>query len=77
MSFAKIYDVVNIKELHKLIDFQRDGMSVRAPSVGDVATVIEVYTNPQGYELECSGKDGITIWLYAFALEEVELEVVG
>jgi hypothetical protein len=77
MSSVKIYDVVKIKKLHKPIDFQPDGTSVRAPIVGDVAAVIEVYTTPPGYELECTGKDGITIWLQAFTPEEVELEVVG
>lgn len=77
MSSVKIYDVVKIKELHKPVNFHPDGTSVRAPNVGDVASVIEVYTNPPGYELECSGKDGMTLWLYSFAPEEVELEVVG
>lgn len=77
MSSIKIYDVVRIKELRKPVDFQYDGTSVRAPSVGDVAAVIEVYSNPPGYELECSGKDGITIWLWSFAPEDVELEVVA
>ncbi|MDN4056462.1 hypothetical protein QPK32_25720 [Massilia sp. YIM B02763] len=74
---VKIYDVVKIKKLHKPGDFQPDGTSIRAPIVGDVATVVEVYSTPPGYELECSGRDGITIWLQAFAPEEVELEVVG
>jgi hypothetical protein len=45
--------------------------------IGDVAAVIEVYTTPPGYELECTGKDGITIWLHAFAPENIELEVIG
>jgi hypothetical protein len=74
---VKIYDVVKIKKLHKPVDFQPDGTSIRAPIVGDVAAVVEVYSNPPGYELECSGRDGITLWLQAFAPEEVELEVVG
>ena len=77
MSSIKIYDVVRIKELRQPVDFQPDGTSVRAPSVGDVAAVIEVYSNPPGYELECSGKDGITIWIWSFAPEDVELEVVA
>ena len=77
MSSVEIYDVVKIKALRQRIDFQPDGMSVRAPCVGDVATVLEVYRNPPGYELECSGKDGITLWLWAFAPEDVELDVVG
>jgi hypothetical protein len=77
MSSVKIYDVVEIKKLHRPIDFQADGTSVRAPIVGDVAAVIEVYTAPPGYELECSAQNGITIWLHAFAPEDVELEVIG
>lgn len=77
MSSIKIYDVVRLKELRKPVDFQPDDTSVRAPGVGDVAAVIEVYSNPPGYELECSGKDGITIWLWSFAPEDVELEVVA
>ncbi|MEW6023671.1 MAG: hypothetical protein AB1807_16195 [Pseudomonadota bacterium] len=77
MSSIQIYDVVRIKDLRQPVDFQPDGTSVRAPSVGDVAAVIEVYSNPPGYELECSGKDGITIWIWSFAPEDVELEVVA
>lgn len=48
MSSVQTYDVVKIKELHKPIDFQRDGTSFRAPCVSDVAIVIEVYINPAG-----------------------------
>jgi hypothetical protein len=77
MSSIKIYDVVRIKELRKRVDFQPDDTSVRAPRVGDVAAVIEVYRSPPGYELDCSGKDGITIWLWSFTPEDVELEVVA
>ncbi|WP_141832826.1 hypothetical protein [Herbaspirillum sp. SJZ107] len=77
MSSVKIYDVVTIKGLRKPIDFQPGDMNVRAPAIGDVAAVVEVYSNPPGYELECSGKDGVTIWLHAFAPEDVELEVIG
>ena len=77
MSSVKIYDVVKIEKIHRPIDFQLDGTSVRAPAVGDVAAVIEVHTTQPGYELECSGKDGITIWLHAFAPEEIELKKVG
>jgi hypothetical protein len=76
MSAVKLYDVVRITGLRRSIDFQPDGNSVRAPCIGDVATVLEVYRNPPGYELECCGPDGITIWLRSFALEDVELEVM-
>ena len=75
MSAPKIYDVVTIKALRKPIDFRPDGTSSRAPQVGDTATIVEVYQNPPGYELECNGSDGITTWLWAFAPEDVELVV--
>jgi hypothetical protein len=77
MSSIKIYDVVRIKKLRKPVGFRPDDIDVRAPRIGDVAAVVEVYSNPPGYELECNGKDGITIWLQAFAPEDVELEVVA
>lgn len=76
MNTFKIYDVVRVKELRKQFDFQLDDTSVCAPRVGDVATIVEVYHWPPGYELECSGEDGVTIWLHAFAPEEIELELV-
>ena len=56
------YDVVRITRV--LADPIRDDYSVnrRIPQAGDVATILEVYDNPEGYELECSdiepGKTG-------------------
>lgn len=76
ITSIKIYDVVRIKKLLKRVDFQPDDFNVRSPNVGDVATVVEVHINPPGYELECSGKDGVTMWLQAFAPEDIELELV-
>jgi len=68
------YDVVRIKALREPVHFEPDGTSRRAPQVGDVATIIEVYENPPGYELECSGSDGMTEWLYAFSPDAIEFE---
>ena len=76
MSPARLYDVVRITELRQPIDFQPDGISVRAPRVGDVATIVEIYRNPPGFELECSGRDGVTTWLWAFAPQDIGFEVV-
>ncbi len=47
----------------------------RWPAVGDVGTVLDVYTNPElGFEVECSNpSNGHTIWLAAMYPEELEL----
>jgi len=70
----ELYDVVRIKSLRVPMQVEPDGISTRAPRVGDVATVIEIHESPPGYELECSGSGGTTEWLRAFAPSDVELE---
>ena len=49
----------------------------RPPRVGDVAYVVEVYSNPPGYDLECVDADGDTEWLSSFSASEVVLEIVA
>ena len=49
----------------------------RPPQVGDVATVIDLYHHPLGYELECVSRQGETLWLESFTDEEISLELVG
>jgi hypothetical protein len=51
----------------------------RAPQVGDIAYVIELYDKPDpGYELECSNPaTGESIWQLAFKVGEIELERVA
>ena len=45
----------------------------RNPSVGDVGTVVEVYSDPIGYEVECcAAGDGITSWLEPMYPGEIE-----
>ncbi|SHG63732.1 hypothetical protein SAMN05428948_1386 [Massilia sp. CF038] len=73
----KLYDAVRIKGLSQPHVFESDCFNMRQPRVGDVAYVIEIYEGPPGYELECSGENGITEWLLAFSPEEVELEKVA
>lgn len=50
----------------------------RAPRIGDIATIIAVYDDPLGYELECSDpeRSGTTIWLHAFRASDVQLELL-
>jgi hypothetical protein len=49
----------------------------RSPQVGDIATVVDLYNHPLGYELECTTPQGKTLWLESFAHDEVSLELVG
>jgi hypothetical protein len=56
--------------------FRPDEFNRRAPQIGDVATIIEVYSDPPGYELECSNEHGITEWLAGFKADDIELELI-
>ncbi|KQL45222.1 hypothetical protein AN963_21500 [Brevibacillus choshinensis] len=63
MKFS-LYDVVRL-----LKDFSEEGVFK-----GEVATVVEVYTNPmEGYELEFVGDGGITKALFAVRPGDIEL----
>jgi len=75
MKFEQ-YDVVRILEIRASALSLDDAFDLRAPVIGDIATIIEVYNSPPGYELECSDSNGITQWLIAFSPDEVELELV-
>lgn len=70
MQKFSAYDVVRIERLPAR-DASDDAFNLRPPRVGDIATIIEIYTDPPGYELECSGQDGITQWLIAFSPGEM------
>jgi hypothetical protein len=75
MQFAQ-YDVVKIVLFLTRKHAQKDVFNKREPHVGDVATIIEIYTDPLGYELECCDEQGITEWMIAFGPDEIELELV-
>jgi hypothetical protein len=53
-----------------------DAFNLRQPAIGDVATIVEIYSNPPGYELERNDENGITQWLLAFGPDDVELDLV-
>jgi hypothetical protein len=71
------YDAVRIRRLPAHHQAANDAFNVRPPRVGDIAYIVDIYTDPPGYELECSDQDGITQWLIAFSPDEVELERIG
>lgn len=72
----KQYDVVELKALHVEASNVSDAFNLRRPAIGDVASIVEIYSNPPGYELECSDESGITQWLLAFGPDDVELDLV-
>lgn len=75
MSF-KQYDVVKVVALHALKQEIGHSFDLRPPRIGDIATIVEIYATPPGYELECSDKEGITQWLQAFAPGDIGLALV-
>jgi Domain of unknown function (DUF4926) len=71
------YDVVKIVEIINPAKAVKSEFDFRAPEVGDVATVVEVYSTPcLGYELECSDKEGITQWLVTFKPSELHVTLL-
>lgn len=75
MQFAQ-YDFVKIIRFLTKNPVQTNAFNKGEPHVGDVASIIEIYTDPLGYELECCDEQGITEWVIAFEPDEIELELV-
>ena len=70
----KQYDVVKIVELLNPAKALKSEFDFRAPKVGDIATIVEIYSTPcLGYELECCNKEGITQWLVTFEPSEINM----
>ena len=74
MKFAQ-YDVVRLAAILLPLTESDSVFNLCRPAVGDVATIVEIYSTPPGYELECSDGSGATQWLMAFAPNEIELEL--
>lgn len=75
----KQYDVVRILEILNPVKMNScgSGMGCSYPKVGDVGTIVEIYTDPcVGYDIECSDDDGVTQWLTVFEPSEIELELI-
>lgn len=66
MKFEQ-YDEVRLKKLHVPLTESVDEFNLRLPVLGDVATIVEIYSKPPGYELECSDSNG-THHMYAAAM---------
>jgi hypothetical protein len=70
----KQYSVVKITKLQKEFGFDEKDIGSRIPKVGDIATIIDVYD--KAYDLECCDKNGVTLWLKLFEIQDAELELV-
>lgn len=69
------YAVVRVVSVHGNRPFYSSGANQRIPEVGDIGTIVEVYSQPDvAYEVECSDPTtGITLWLEAMYPDEIEL----
>lgn len=50
-------------------------LNQRPPQVGDRGSIVDILHAPNApdvYVVECSGADGVDIWLAEFAAEEIE-----
>lgn len=69
------YEVVRVVSLRGNRNFRASVANLRAPEIGDVGTILEVYTQPEvACEVECSDPGtGISSWLEAMYPEEIEV----
>nr|WP_295784066.1 hypothetical protein [Rhodoferax sp.] len=69
------FEVVRVVSLRENRPFHPSITNLRAPEVGDIGMILEVYTQPEAaYEVECSDPaTGVTKWLEAMYPDEIEL----
>lgn len=70
------YDVVRVVGILNDAVLTDSPHHQRPPRVGDQATILAIYTDPPGFELECSDSNGITIWLGGYSPDDLVLERV-
>ena len=67
------YDVVRVVRIRDARFEAARVLYQRHPHVGDMGTVVEVYSNPIGFVVECcTAGDGYTTWLNTMYPEELE-----
>ena len=77
MATLRQYGMVRVRRLLRPPDAY-DGwrVNLRPPRVGDVGTVLDVLSGindgPDGYVVESSGPDGVSVWLGDFLATELE-----
>ncbi len=70
----KQYSVVKIKSLYTEFKHSDQSFGSRAPRVGDEGTIVEVYGDD--FYIECSDKNGVTIWLEIIGPNDADLELL-
>lgn len=73
----KAFDVVRVTAINTDKLLVSDAFNTRAPKVGDIATILEVYGDPYGFELECCDIAGNTEWLIGVQEKDVRIELVN
>jgi hypothetical protein len=70
------YQLVRVARLlHESAHYDGWKLNQRPPGVGDLGTIVDILHAPgvpDGYVVESSGEDGVTIWLGDFLAEELE-----
>ncbi|MCB8962236.1 MAG: hypothetical protein H6651_18140 [Ardenticatenales bacterium] len=74
---SPLYCEVRLTKIGKRFPAGPPTLGQRAPQIGDLATIIEIYDNPPGYELECFDDAGRLVWLATFKQGEVAWEWVS
>lgn len=76
MSCLRQYERVRIRRLLKPAKtYDGWGVNQRPPRVGDVGFLIDILERPgvpASYVVECSGPDGVTIWMGDLTEDEIE-----
>ena len=76
MPELKQYAVARVRRLlHEPERYDGWRVNKRPPQVGDRGTIVDILHAPglpDSYVVECSGQDGVAIWLGEFASEELE-----
>jgi hypothetical protein len=67
----KQYDAVRLKKINLPIPCAKNEFNLRQPEIGDIAYIIEIYSTPPGYELECSDANGSSITFSAKSVERL------
>ncbi|MDC9520303.1 hypothetical protein PSH55_04080 [Pseudoalteromonas sp. Angola-31] len=70
----KQYSVVKVISLNKKFIYSEKSFGSRAPQVGDVGTIVEVYDG--AFDIECCDVNGVTIWLEIFEPSDGDLELL-
>ncbi len=70
----KQYSVVKIVSLNKAFIHSDKSFGSRAPQVGDIGTIVDVYDG--AYDIECCDENGVTLWLELFEPSDGNLELL-